>query len=296
MFETDPIMVRPTFTKDNSDRGNNFYGDASFEWDPAVFGYANARGESARIILYCAVTYYDQGVSLSNDPRDATSARTMGTLKTLLKWNRDYAPNDFEKLVNNRYDALGYRRNPFVDHPEYADYIYGSEGYNEEGETTTYQQILDDTNLDGTKAIIVSADPQNSGYYMMTDQAKSDTLPWYIACAAANYDNGEVSLNREPVYYSISQSENGYTLSTQAGQKVYAYVSGTHYSICLGRSEADVLSHSSDATDISYQWSITITDGFANIASANGQVYLECYKGSFCGYGSAPSVKPMLFA
>ena len=296
LFETDPIMVRPTFTKDNSDRGNNFYGDASFEWDPGVFGYAHARGEAARIILYCAVTYYDQGVSLSNEPRDETSARTMGTLKTLLKWNREYAPNDFEKLVNNRYDEMGYRRNPFVDHPEYADYIYDDQGYDDSGEATKYQQITDGTNLDQKRVMIVSGDPSYSGYYMMTDEAKSDSLPWYIACAAARYENGEASVDREPVFYSITSKDDGYTLSTQAGKRLYAYVSGTHYSICLAQSDSDVLSHSSDATDICDSWDITLSGGFADIKSKNGKVYLECYRGSFCGYSSAPSVKPMLFA
>lgn len=125
----DPIMIRPTLTKDNSDRGNNFYGiEKSNEWDPASCGYEKARGEAARIILYCATSYYASGFSLSNNPGDSTKEKTMGTLKTLLEWNRDYPPTDFERLVNERYYQMGYARNAFVDHPEYADYIYDQNG------------------------------------------------------------------------------------------------------------------------------------------------------------------------
>lgn len=128
-IETDPLVIRPTLNADNSSRGNNFYGNTkSNEWDPASCGYEGARGESARIILYAACRYYSLGLSLSNNPSDATSAKTMGTLKTLLEWNSTYQPTDFERTVNERYYKMGYARNPFVDHPEYANFIWDNNG------------------------------------------------------------------------------------------------------------------------------------------------------------------------
>ena len=126
----DPIMVRPTLSSENNSRSNKFYGnEKSNEWDPAACGYEGARGESARIILYCATAYYSQGFRLSNNPGDDPDSKTMGTLKTLLKWNREYAPTAFEKLVTERYYQMGFARNAFVDHPEYADYIYDDNGF-----------------------------------------------------------------------------------------------------------------------------------------------------------------------
>lgn len=296
MFENDPVMIRPTFTKDNSSRGNSFYGLGNNEWDPATFGYENARGEAARVILYSVVTYYDLGVSLSNNPSDSSGNHTMGTLKTLLKWNRDYAPNDFEKTVNDRYDKMGYRRNPFVDHPGYADYIYDDQGLRTSGETKWYERVADDADLDGKKVMIVSADPKASGYYMMNDTAKSASLPWYITCTAVRFEDGKVSMGGDPTYYTLAKSGDAYTVSTSSGQRLYGYVSGGHYSICLGKSSADVTSHSSGATDISDTWKITLSGGFASFANTNGKVWLECYSGSFCGYSKDPSTKPMLFA
>lgn len=120
-------MVRPSLTSENSSRGNNFYGTGSREWDPASCGYEGARGEAARIILYTATAYMGQ-LELSNNPNDSTSNHTMGTLKSLLEWNATYPVSDMEKQINNYLCKSGYGRNPFVDHPEYANYIWDNAG------------------------------------------------------------------------------------------------------------------------------------------------------------------------
>jgi len=130
-IEKDPFMLRPTLTSDNSSRGNKFYGLGLNEWDPASCesGFYEARGEAARIIFYVATRYYaSNGVSLSNNPNDAGSLRTMGTLKYLIEWNNKYPPTTIEKQVNNYLSSQGYGRNPFVDHPEYANYIWSTSG------------------------------------------------------------------------------------------------------------------------------------------------------------------------
>ena len=127
----DPFIIRPTLTSENSDRGNNFYGTkgkANKEWDPASCGFEAARGESARVILYAATMYYKEGLSLSNNPNDSTNLKTMGTLSTLLAWNTTYAPTPIEIQINNYLSSNGYGRNPFVDHPEYASYIWNNNG------------------------------------------------------------------------------------------------------------------------------------------------------------------------
>ena len=141
LIENDPLVIRPTLNADNSSRGNHFYGNTtSNEWDPGHYSctvngqaswydYPAARGESARVILYAATRYKNKGLTLSNNPGDSKTLKTMGTLKTLLKWNREYAPSDFEKTVNDRYENLGYARNPFVDHPEYAEFIWDDNGF-----------------------------------------------------------------------------------------------------------------------------------------------------------------------
>ena len=53
----------------------------------------------------------------------------MGQLKYLIRWNREYPVTEMEKLRNDRLDKMGFARNPFIDHPEYADYIWTEKGY-----------------------------------------------------------------------------------------------------------------------------------------------------------------------
>lgn len=135
----DPFIIRPTLTNENSGRGNNFYGTENGVWDPASYGYEAARGEAARIMFYTATAYYgtcgtggssqgNEPLELSNNPSDATTAHTMGTLKELLKWNAMYPVTAMEKQINNYLASQGYGRNPFVDHPEYANQIWDFDG------------------------------------------------------------------------------------------------------------------------------------------------------------------------
>ncbi len=159
-IEKDPLVIRPTLTKDNSSRSNYFYGIGSKQWDPASCGYEGARGESARIILYAATRYASLGLSLSNNPSDSTSQKTMGTLKTLLEWNNAYAPTEFEKTVNQRYDDMGYARNPFVDCPDFANYIYDSNGYR----TSAYQGAAVNAEQDCGTLQFVVANPRLPTY------------------------------------------------------------------------------------------------------------------------------------
>lgn len=51
--------------------------------------------------------------------------KEMGLLSTLLKWNEVDPPSREEKLRNERICKFyQHNRNPFVDHPEYANLIW----------------------------------------------------------------------------------------------------------------------------------------------------------------------------
>ena len=296
----DPFIIRPTLTSENSDRGNLFYGNTrSNEWDPASCGFEAARGESARVILYAATMYYKEGLSLSNNPSDATNLKTMGTLSTLLTWNSTYAPTPIEIQINNYLSNNGYGRNPFVDHPEYATYIWNSNGLIG-GEIPPDPSEFDNgldvenslSNLDGNEYVIASSDSTTStSYYAMDNEAKSDTLPWYIKPISVSLNddktklipNGDVTLK---YYKLIMQSDGNYYIqSKETGKYLFGYIDGTHYSIGLGTTPTN---------NGSLSWNITSsTTGFVFKNAAN--VYLEYYNGSFCGYKNAPSVPIYLF-
>ena len=132
--EADILMPRPTSVKINSERGNDVYGLGSGAYDPGKY-IEEYRGIAARIIFYCAIAEK----SLTINESTSSSSNSMGILSQLLEWNLKYLPGgkDSESLalriewnrndVNEKHKDLQGNRNPFVDHPEYACKIWGSE-------------------------------------------------------------------------------------------------------------------------------------------------------------------------
>ncbi|KAG4970168.1 hypothetical protein JHK85_036589 [Glycine max] len=131
----------------NSSRGNKYYGECitssskclrpankeaaldtetdKERWAPPM----QVRGDVARALMYMAVCYGFQqprgipGLRLSDAPN--VEKREMGLLSTLLKWNEVDPPSRDEKLRNERICKFyQHNRNPFVDHPEYANLIW----------------------------------------------------------------------------------------------------------------------------------------------------------------------------
>ena len=297
----DPFIIRPTLKSENSDRGNNFYGTkgkANKEWDPASCGFEAARGESARVVLYAATMYYKNGLSLSNNPNDSTNLKTMGTLSTLLAWNLTYAPTPIEIQVNNYLTDHGYGRNPFVDHPEYAAYIWDNNGLlggEIPPDPTEFDNGLNRENtlgnLDGNEYVIASSDSNTSfSFFAMSNEAKPN-YPWYIQPINSLVNDDKTKLiaegNASLKYYKfIKQSDGNYYIqSKETNNYIFGYIDGTHYSIGLGTTPTN---------NGSLSWNITTSgNGFVMKNAAN--VYLEYYNGSFCGYKSAPSVPIYLF-
>lgn len=102
---------------------------APYTWEPRP----EDKGDVARILFYMAVRYEGTDgekdlelVSFINSSPDYQPYH--GHLDTLLKWHLEDPVNDWER---NRNDIVYYsyqgNRNPFVDHPEYVDLIWGIE-------------------------------------------------------------------------------------------------------------------------------------------------------------------------
>ena len=123
-LEDDIHMVRPTLISENSGRGNKFFATTGAGWDPATFNVPSYRGDSARIIFYCAIA--DVQLKIIDLTDDNTYNHTMGKLSELLQWNLDYKVADREKVRNEAAESLQGNRNPFIDHPEYACRIWGN--------------------------------------------------------------------------------------------------------------------------------------------------------------------------
>ena len=104
-----------------TDYDNPCYTDKTFFY-PGV-GY---RGATARILMYVQTRWGNKYTLKFVD--GAGKCKTIGDFKTLMKWHLEEAPTQEEINRNQAVYEIQGNRNPFIDHPEYAAYIYSEAG------------------------------------------------------------------------------------------------------------------------------------------------------------------------
>jgi uncharacterized protein len=143
---TDIHHLRATDVRINGDRGNlNFdYTDSTYSsctilvcerdgdsWEPDD----SIKGDVARMIFYMAVRYendsddsYDRvDLELNDTVNNGTQKSSLayfGKVSVLLEWNELDPVDDAEMNRNNLVQEIQGNRNPFIDHPEWADLIW----------------------------------------------------------------------------------------------------------------------------------------------------------------------------
>jgi hypothetical protein len=119
---SDAHHLRAEDGQENSSRGNRDYGLSDYNGPSGNTG--TWKGDVARSLFYMAVRY--NGLTLVNgNPPDNTMGQ-MGDLASLLTWNETDPSDDFEMNRNNYIYTWQMNRNPFIDYPELANYIFGS--------------------------------------------------------------------------------------------------------------------------------------------------------------------------
>ena len=138
--KSDLFNLRPIDRNVNSSRGNKYYDIStppvstfpeapgctydSNSWEPRD----SDKGTIARSMFYMAVRYDGSDpdvpdLELSDTP-NAASYR-FGKLTTLLAWSRQFAATVSERQRNQTiYGVYQHNRNPFVDHPDYAEMVF----------------------------------------------------------------------------------------------------------------------------------------------------------------------------
>lgn len=116
----DAHHIRAEDGAENSARSNKDYG---LDYNGPVGSQGSWHGDVARALFYMAVRY--NGLSLVNgDPSD-TTAGELGDLASLLQWNTTDPADDFEMHRNNYIYTWQVNRNPFIDYPLLANYVFG---------------------------------------------------------------------------------------------------------------------------------------------------------------------------
>ncbi|MDE6441372.1 MAG: endonuclease, partial [Clostridia bacterium] len=155
---TDLHHIRPAEYQLNSTRGNKLYGEVENGTEAYSLGlsgqkqylggYTNGnvfepldkvKGDVARIVLYVYV-HYNTYANVYGSTNGSGQKSCFGTLKftdvistkneeaaisLLLKWNESDPVDSIETTRNDVIYGIQGNRNPFIDHPEYANAIWG---------------------------------------------------------------------------------------------------------------------------------------------------------------------------
>jgi endonuclease I len=144
---TDVHHLRPCDISVNSTRNNRNFDDCVSCIDVIDNGFntgskrdANlytfeprdeVKGDVARMIFYMAVRYEGEGSELDLELTNTLLTNTdqsplHSRVSALLEWSRTDAVSDWERNRNNIIDSLfQHNRNPFIDHPELSEYLWG---------------------------------------------------------------------------------------------------------------------------------------------------------------------------
>lgn len=135
---TDVHHLRPTDRTVNSARGTKDFDNGGSphseatdcntdndSWEPRVA----VKGDVARMMFYMVVRYEDSSeYDLELVDYTGTSSNPiLGKLSTLLSWHNQDPVDDFERNRNEVIYGYQNNRNPFIDHPNLVDHIWGSQ-------------------------------------------------------------------------------------------------------------------------------------------------------------------------
>jgi hypothetical protein len=115
----DAHHIRAEDGPENSIRNNKDYG----EYLGPAGTQGSWHGDVARSLFYMACRY--NGLSVVNGNPPNTTVGQLGDLALLLQWNHSDPRDDFEMNRNNYIYTWQVNRNPFIDYPLLADYVFG---------------------------------------------------------------------------------------------------------------------------------------------------------------------------
>ena len=113
-----------SYTSQNGSKsGNsNFAGFSGTVFEPRD----EFKGDLARTYFYMATRYYNEDNNFTDWTMANGANLTPYAIALLLSWHHQDTVSQKEKNRNNAIYNLQNNRNPFIDHPEYADCIWGT--------------------------------------------------------------------------------------------------------------------------------------------------------------------------
>lgn len=256
---SDAFHIYPTDGKVNGQRSNYPYGEcangttlpangnvkALGKLGKSTFsGYSGTvfepddqyKGDFARSYFYMAAAYYDKvaGWNTGNDMLAGNNYPVFTTwaVNLLLKWHREDPVSDKETNRNDAVYAYQKNRNPFIDHPELVEYIWGDK---------KDQKWNGQAEADGAFVLPVNGSTIDMGIAGMgvpvskTIEVRGSDLKNAVSVAATN------GLQLSATTISASQANAGYELTiTWTLNKTGNYTSKLSFTSGSAKSEVTV--------------------------------------------------------
>ncbi len=215
---TDAHHIRPTDASVNSARGNKDFAEGGQQHSEATGCYytqytwepRNAvKGDVARMIFYMAVRY-EGGDGVPDlevvDHVNTSPNPEHGKLQKLLDWHLVDPPDDFERNRNEVIYSYQDNRNPFIDHPEFVEAIWG-----------------DPNSVSNTDDVSLRIYPNPAINDITISHAHHEELYYYCYSLDGRQmqsyrltpGNQDISIDQLPpgMYFVVLQNINGRTLS-----------------------------------------------------------------------------------
>ncbi|HWR93588.1 MAG TPA: endonuclease [Flavobacterium sp.] len=200
----DAHHIRAEDGAENSIRSNKDYG----EYIGPTGTKGSWHGDVARSVFYMAIRY--NALNVVNGNPDNTTIGQLGDLALLLQWNKSDPSDDFEMNRNNYIYTWQVNRNPFIDYPNLADYVWG------ENAGQVWYSTLSNNSV-SNKSIAIYPNPITD-YMMFSGITDSTLVEIYSVSGSKIYQttittDSKIKLNlASGIYLAKLSSENNTTL------------------------------------------------------------------------------------
>jgi hypothetical protein len=181
------------------------------EYSGTVFEPINEfKGDLARTCLYMATRYASVCQSWGSGATvvyGSNNGLTSYTVALFLKWHRQDPISTKEINRNNAVYGIQYNRNPFIDHPELAEFIWGTR----KGEPWSLTSAIDEVKI----AFFLSPNPVQNELTINSDEPNLEYTIYNLSGQMLN--EGQLNISKS---ISVEYLNNGmYLLQLKSGNR-----------------------------------------------------------------------------
>ncbi len=201
---TDVHNLKPSDRSVNSSRGTKDYDYGgsqhsealdcltdSDSWEPSNL----VKGDIARILFYMVVRY-DPGYDHNNNSFDlelvdyttpGNNDPILGKLSSLIQWHLDDPVDDFEINRNEVIFGFQQNRNPFIDHPNLVNFLWGENVGQNWNESLSYNNSFDND-------LTIFPNPTN-GILNFTEELQNEKIEIFSLTGQKIFDREVTNIN-----------------------------------------------------------------------------------------------------